>query len=581
MSDCPSCPLQETPYDAQLLAKKARVERAMAAHPRLSAVRVPELLASARQSGYRNRARMVVDPSAANAEALLGFYQEQGREIVAVHSCAAHHPQVEAALKALRPLLFADATLRAFTRFVDVRCTAGRPARGAREAAIITLAGQAAEAAEIQAIEAHAGALLSELGGSLDGLNVALHLNISADPNQAVLSGEQRVVGGESCLRIGLKLAQADPCELRVSPSAFFQVNHEQLEAVYPKIRPWLRTDGVLVDLYCGVGTHAIALAQLAAGATPQGAASGEAGFSDILGFDISESAIEQARINAEEAGLRAQFLAADDQHASAWIQARLSALSPESAVSVITNPARAGMSAEAIATAAEIGAERVFYLSCEPETLARDLDRFGDHGFELERLETFDFMPQTEHVETLAVLRCVPNLAAQPAYERAYHPTGRRRFSRGVSGPSALPVQVEQAVWIALVAGSVPAQGFLPFDRSKKARAAQKNGQAQAPIRVERLRKVEGNSVVRVHAQTLDDTELRRRFRAWKHPIIGDPDFGERGANHLAKRHSHLDRIALHCVGARAGQAWQRAPIPGQFLAMMRLPRTVLDEVE
>jgi|GEM_PF-2523231 len=576
MSDCPSCPLQDTPYDAQLLAKKARLERALAAYPRLGALQVPELLASARQSGYRNRARMVVDPTAAHAQALLGFYEEQGREIIALRSCAAHHPQIEVALATLRPLLFANAELRAFTRFVDVRCTAGRPAEGSAEAVMITLAGAATKDEEIQVIEAHAGALFNDLKARLDGLNVALHLNISTEQNQAVLSGEQRVIGGDACLSFGLKVADSKTRELRVGPGAFFQVNLEQLEAVYPKIRPSMRTDGVLVDLYCGVGTHAIALAQMAAEPTAEGS-----GFSDILGFDISESAIEQARINAENAGLRAQFLAADDHAASTWIRERVAALSPESAVSIITNPARAGMSPEAIATAAEISAELVFYLSCEPETLARDLDRFVDHGFEIERVEAFDFMPQTEHVETLVVLRRAENPAAHPSYERAYQPLENRRFSRGVSGPGALPEQVEKSVWIALVAGNVPAQGYLPFDRSKKARAAEKNGEVQAQIKVERLRKVEGNSVVRIHAETLDDTQLRRRFRAWKHSILGDPDFGERSANHLAKRHSHLDRIALHCVGAKAGTTWNRAPIPGQFLAMMRLPRTILDEVE
>src|SRR5690554_1615351 len=348
MSDCPSCPLQDTPYDAQLLAKKARLERALAAYPRLGALQVPELLASARQSGYRNRARMVVDPTAAHAQALLGFYEEQGREIIALRSCAAHHPQIEVALATLRPLLFANADLRAFTRFVDVRCTAGRPTEGSAEAVMITLAGDVSNADEIPAIEAQASALFNDLQARLDGLNVALHLNISNDRNQAVLSGEQRVIGGDAYLSFGLKVAGATSSALRVGPSAFFQVNLEQLEAVYPRIRPALLADGALVDLYCGVGTHAVALAKMAADETSEGA-----GFSDILGFDISESAIEQAKINAENAGLRAQFLAADDQAAIAWVQERVAALAPGTRVSIITNPARAGMSPEAVAAAA------------------------------------------------------------------------------------------------------------------------------------------------------------------------------------------------------------------------------------
>lgn len=573
MSDCPSCPLQDTPYDAQLVAKKERVERAFAAHPRLEGVEVAAVLASARQSGYRNRARMVVDSTAAHAQALLGFYEEQGRDVVAVQSCAAHHPQIEAALATLRPLLFANEGLRAFARFVDVRCTAGRPAKGGSEAVMITLAGSASKADEIKSIEAAALALFGELESRLEGLNVALHLNISAERNQSVLSGEQRVIGGDACLSFGLKIAgegEAKIAELAVPPTAFFQVNLEQLEAVYPAIRPAMVDNGVLVDLYCGVGTHAIALAEMAA----EGA-----GFSDILGFDISESAIEEAKLNAEKAGLRGQFLAADDHDAVAWIQERVAALPQGTAVSIITNPARAGMSPQAVASVAEVGAEVVFYLSCEPETLARDLDRLQDQGFAVERVEAFDFMPQTDQVETLVVLKRTGE-ATTPSYERAYQPLKGRRFSPGVSGPSALPDRVDESVWIAVVAGTVPGQGFLPFDRSKKARAAEKNGATQEQVKIERLRKVQGNSVVRIHAETLDDAQIRRRFRAWNHPVLGDPDFGDRNANHLAERHAYLDRLALHCVGAKVDHKWKFAPVPGQFLAMMRLPRAILEEV-
>lgn len=590
MSDCPSCPLQNTPYDAQLVAKKARLERALVAHPELDGVEVAALLASARQSGYRNRARMVVDSTASHAQALLGFYEESGREVVAVQSCAAHHSQIEFALATLRPLLFADERLRKFSQFVDVRCTAGRPAHDGEEAVMITLAGAESKPAELEAVEASARELFEKLETRMEGLKISLHLNISEDQNQSVLSGEQREIGGEAWINFGLKIGEdgdeasaTNTCELAVGPSAFFQVNLEQLEAVYPRIQPGLAPNGVLVDLYCGVGTHAIALAALM-----DGQAAEEAGFSDILGFDISESAIEQANKNAEKAGLRAQFLAADDHDAVAWIRERVAAVSKaadskdvaDAPVSVITNPARAGMSAQAVASVAEIGAQAVFYLSCEPETLARDLDRLQDQGFEVERVEAFDFMPQTDQVETLAVLKRSEDAATQPSYERAYQPLEGRSFSPGVSGPSGLSDEVEESVWIALVAGKVPNQGFLPFDRSKKARADKKKGIEQQQIKVERLRKVEGNSVVRIHADTLDDAQIRRRFRAWHHPVLGDPDYGDRNANHLAERHSHLDRLALHCVGAKVDQAWLKAPVPGQFLAMMRLPRTILEEV-
>ncbi|MGM0558535.1 MAG: hypothetical protein ACQEVA_19270, partial [Myxococcota bacterium] len=67
--------------------------------------------------------------------------------------------------------------------------------------------------------------------------------------------------------------------------------------------------------------------------------------------------------------------------------------------------------------------------------------------------------------------------------------------------------------------------------------------------------------------------------LRRWHHPVIGDSDFGDRQANHVAEREDYLDRIALHCVRANIGNRQHFAPVPGSFLALMRLPRRVLEE--
>jgi tRNA/tmRNA/rRNA uracil-C5-methylase (TrmA/RlmC/RlmD family) len=515
---------------------------------------------------------MVVRDEAARPRELLGFYQEQSRTVVPVQSCEAHHPQIGFALAALRPLLFADDALRKFTRFVDVRCTAGYAASD--ESVMLTLAGVAEAAekagAQLELIETRAAALFAELRSRLEDLRVSLHLNVSQDANQAVLSGEQRTIGGDACLTFALKSdgdGDDSAVELRVPPTAFFQVNLDQLQAAHRQIREKMPEQGLLLDLYCGVGTHSIALA---------GASSDGADISRIVGTDVSESAIDQARENAHRAGLQAEFLAADDADAVQWIEQRTKKrVSDQAAVSVLTNPARAGMSPETVALVGDLEADAIFYLSCEPETLCRDLDRLLDRGFEVRSVEAFDFMPQTDQVETLAVLGRATK-SATLNYERAYQPLENRRYAPGVSGPAALPTDknVERSVWIALVAGEVPKQGFLPHSRSKGRKSAE-----QQRIKVERLRKVEGNSVVRIHAAGLDDDELRRRLRAWNHPAVGDPDFGDRNANHLARRHGHLDRIALHCVAAQAAETWHTAPIPGQFLAMMRLPRKMLEE--
>ncbi|WP_168210560.1 methyltransferase [Persicimonas caeni] len=547
MSKCPSCPLVDLPYAEQLHQKHQKVARAFGAYPQMAGHEIPAVHPSPHEQGYRNRARMVVLPKADASEALLGFYEEGSRQVVPVERCEAHHPTVETVLGELRPLLFTDGLLRWFTRFVDVRSTAGHPA--AEEAAIVTLCGEVAEH-DRDELEAHAATLHRALDEACDELRVSLHLNLADEPSQSVLAGEQQVVAGDAWLDV-----EVTNREFRVPPTAFFQVNLDALEAVHRRMDAVLGDDESrrpLVDLYCGVGAHGVALAEAD---------------TELLGTDIEQAAIDLAEDNARRAELHAEFRAAADTHAADWLADRLDGR----AYRLITNPARAGMSAQTVAFVGATKPDCILYLSCEPHTLARDLDRLLDHGFRLESIEPFDFMPQTDQVETLAVLT-LDDASTKSSRERAYQPQGpaQRTFSPGVSGPNMVSdTVIDASSWVALVAGETPKHGFLP-----KARGLDGQGR----IEVERLRKVEGNSVVRVKAPTLSDDELRQRFRAWNHPVLGDPDYGDRNANHLAARHAYLDRMALHCVEVRAGGEVYRAEVPGSFLALMRLPRKVLE---
>jgi 23S rRNA (uracil1939-C5)-methyltransferase len=72
----------------------------------------------------------------------------------------------------------------------------------------------------------------------------------------------------------------------------------------------------------------------------------------------------------------------------------------------VLLDPPRAGLTRAALARVLALDAPRLLYVSCEPATLARDAQRFAEAGYRLTRLQSFDFFPQTSHVETLAELR-------------------------------------------------------------------------------------------------------------------------------------------------------------------------------
>ena len=141
-----------------------------------------------------------------------------------------------------------------------------------------------------------------------------------------------------------------------------------------------------MFDLYCGAGTISLCLARQA---------------ERVIGAEIVPEAIENARHNAEMNGVRnASFICGDAGDAAAELAAR--GLRPDA---VVVDPPRKGMSAEAVAAVASMYPECVVYVSCDPATLARDILRFTEYGYELKKITAVDMFPRTCHVETVVLM--------------------------------------------------------------------------------------------------------------------------------------------------------------------------------
>lgn len=144
----------------------------------------------------------------------------------------------------------------------------------------------------------------------------------------------------------------------------------------------------MVVDLYCGAGTFALALAGQAR---------------EVYGVEVEPAAVKDARLNAERNGIgNATFLEGDLEEVAAMGQL------PDYPDVIITDPARAGMSPAVISYILDSGAKRVVYISCNPATQARDLKQLCTQGggpYRLEALQPMDLFPQTLHVENIAVL--------------------------------------------------------------------------------------------------------------------------------------------------------------------------------
>jgi 23S rRNA (uracil1939-C5)-methyltransferase len=195
--------------------------------------------------------------------------------------------------------------------------------------------------------------------------------------------GETEVVAGSEHLEeelLGLRF--------RISPDAFFQTNTEMAERLYRTASELagLRGRERVLDLYCGIGTIALALALDAA---------------EVWGVEVVERAVADAIDNARLNGIdNARFFAGDVRTAMRPLLERSGR--PDV---VVVDPPRAGLSQKVVRRVLEAQAERIVYVSCNPTTLAPNARQMADAGYRLATVRPVDMFPQTPHIECVALL--------------------------------------------------------------------------------------------------------------------------------------------------------------------------------
>ncbi|MFI5298109.1 MAG: hypothetical protein ACHREM_08420, partial [Polyangiales bacterium] len=269
------------------------------------------------------------------------------------------------------------------------------------------------------------------------------------------------------------------------------------VEAIAPK--PGER----VLDLFGGSG--AIGLAVAAAGA-------------DVLVVESFAPAVDRARTAANWLPLGSGSLNAEHADVDRYL-ARPATRSGPKPRAVIVNPPRRGLTRATREGIVALGPEAIAYLSCNPATLARDLDHFAELGLATDRAQPIDMIPLTDHVETLAVLR----------------PTTPRATTARLDDDA-----IDRA--IVLVRGEGRALSSLEGAST--------------------IATVGGHSLLRVAIEGARVGELRRRLAKLGHPVIGDERFGHAATNrHFFEKHG-LDRAFIHSGSS---------PLAGDLVAALR----------
>lgn len=605
---CGGCPLLDLTYDEQLARKRTRVVQALARYPSLASVVAGPVAPAEPIVSYRTRAKLIVAPDGA-----IGlFAQGGGHHVVDIPRCRVLAPVLATVAAALRERVrAAEATGGALAPFeqsgrgalraVDLREV--RNADGDPSRVLVTLVvDRSRSGADPAALRLAAHDLLQSVP---EVVGVAANFHVGDAPQ--ILGAETVVLAGaaRAADRLGSSVHFA-------TFGSFVQAHRGQAARLHallaeavglPAMRAGAsRTGPRVLDLYAGSGSIGLALA---------------AGGARIVLVESFAPASAQAAEAAQAQGLDVETVCGD---AATILQARAERRDRFDAV--IVNPPRRGTSPRAREALAKLDPATIAYVSCNPETLARDLAHLARLGYRTASLQPLDMIPLTDEVETVAILRRdeipPPSVLYQDAEvlvvdkgpfepvtpQGEYVGSLLARTRRIPGAEQAVPVQradagtsglmvfvrrtehvakwqralsdvLTRAIHLAAVRGITPVKGRIP-------RGQPPPGSAGSPgTRYRRVSTPAGHTLLRVVAEASDARRapsIREHLASIGHPVLGDERHGHAPTNRYLAEKCGLDRTFLHCarlelVHPDSGTPLVvEAPLPGDLVAVLEL---------
>lgn len=208
-------------------------------------------------------------------------------------------------------------------------------------------------------------------------------MNINNKHTSMVLGDRQQVLYGPGFIK-----DQLCGCTFRISPKSFYQVNPKQTEVLYNTAISFAKLTGkeTVLDAYCGIGTIGLATAKKAG---------------KVIGIELNPDAVKDARINAKENHYKnAEYIQGD----AGKIMVQMAEKKQPVDV-VFMDPPRAGSDHAFIDSVAKLAPKQVVYISCNPETLARDLKYFKKKGYQTKKIQPVDMFCWCDHCEVICKL--------------------------------------------------------------------------------------------------------------------------------------------------------------------------------
>ncbi len=372
--ECHGCPFAGFSYYQQLDKKREHLANVLSASPTLKTLDVPPLIPSPRQFGYRARVKLAVRRS--GSKVLIGLYVPETHQVIDISACPVHPEPINRIVQCLKQMIerlditpYDEVHDTGQLRYLDVRYSFWQ------HQALLTLVTRHMHFPQ-------ARTLIRELERRFPFLTGIVQ-NINDKPGNVIWGERFHPLRGRDSL-----LEKIGHLRLRIPMSVFAQANPSVARKLYEMVLEWAALNGqeIALDLYCGIGPIALYLASKA---------------KLVVGIDDNVGAINVAKENARRNGYHnSRFFAGDAAEKLRETAATLSRIDL-----IVVNPPRKGLSPETFAALAAVKVPRLIYVSCDPLTLARDLERFSQENYVTLQVQPFDMFPQTDQIETVALL--------------------------------------------------------------------------------------------------------------------------------------------------------------------------------
>ena len=367
---CGSCQYQGVPYKEQLAAKQKRMKKLLGKF-----ANVKPIIGMDDPFYYRNKVHAVFDRDK-KGNIICGTYEAKTHKVVPIEECMIEDKISQEIIRTIRDMLksFRIKTYDEDTGYGLLRHVLVRRGFSTDEIMVVLVIGSPIFPSKNNFVKA--------LRKKYPQITTVV-LNVNDKKTSMVLGERDIVIYGKGYIRDTLC-----GCTFRISPQSFYQVNPVQTEILYKTAIEYagLGRKETVIDAYCGIGTIGLVAAKRA---------------KNVIGVELNPDAVRDARINAKENKItNARFYQGD---AGEFLENM--AENGEHADVVFMDPPRIGSDKKFMSSVIKLNPSRIVYISCGPETLARDLEYLTKHGYDVRKIQPVDMFSFTDHCENICLL--------------------------------------------------------------------------------------------------------------------------------------------------------------------------------